>query len=254
LKAILLAAGRGSRLKGLTEATPKGLVELAGIPLLEWQVSALNAAGIDDITVVTGYRRESIEALGYKTRHNPHWASTNMVSSFLCAAELVTEKTIIGYSDIVYGTNVLDALLTCEAALGVVYDRDWLELWSARNENPLDDAESFRIGDDGSILDIGGKVSDVEQIQGQYMGLLQFSPESIGWVRDFMDRDKIDPAKLDMTSLLNGLIAAGHKLQGVGINGNWCEIDTQEDLVVAEQWLKDRRIRLPGFSKEVDAQ
>jgi L-glutamine-phosphate cytidylyltransferase len=247
LKAILLAAGRGSRLLNLTDDAPKGLVELAGSSLLEWQIRSLNKVGVDEITIVTGYQKEAIEAMGYPTRHNEHWATTNMVSSLLCAADLITEQTIVSYSDIVYAPEVLLSLMDCKDPLGVVFDLDWQELWEARSENPLDDAESFRIDEGGAILEIGKKVTDISEIEGQYTGLMQFFPAAIDWINKFLNEDQINSAKLDMTSLLNHLINAGHRIQGVGIHGNWCEIDTPEDLMVAEQWMKNQRIKLPGY-------
>ena len=86
MKAIILAAGRGSRLKGLTDDRPKCLVELGGVRLLDWQLAALKAAGIEDVVVVTGYRADLLQAEGVRTIHNPDWARTNMVRSLLCAA------------------------------------------------------------------------------------------------------------------------------------------------------------------------
>jgi len=57
MKAIILAAGRGSRMKNLTDERPKCLVELRGNPLLDWQLAALLEAGIDRIAIDTGYRQ-----------------------------------------------------------------------------------------------------------------------------------------------------------------------------------------------------
>ena len=56
MKAIILAAGRGSRMGGLTDTQPKGLVSLRGKPLLEWRLASLRAAGIHEIALITGYR------------------------------------------------------------------------------------------------------------------------------------------------------------------------------------------------------
>lgn len=79
MKAIILAAGRGSRMKGLTDQKPKCLVELRGKTLLEWQLKALREAGVSEIAVVTGYRRELLAAYGLTEFHNPRWAETNML-------------------------------------------------------------------------------------------------------------------------------------------------------------------------------
>ena len=56
MNAIILAAGRGSRMKNLTSDKPKCLVQLNGKTLIQWQLDALNQAGISNIAVVTGYR------------------------------------------------------------------------------------------------------------------------------------------------------------------------------------------------------
>jgi choline kinase len=87
MRAIILAAGRGSRIRQLTDDRPKCLVELRGRPLLEWQVEALRGGGAREIGIVTGYRREMLAALGLREFHNPRWQDTNMVSSLECAVE-----------------------------------------------------------------------------------------------------------------------------------------------------------------------
>ena len=58
MKAIILAAGRGSRMKHLTDEKPKCLAKLGGKLLIEWQLEALSAAGINEIAIVTGYKKE----------------------------------------------------------------------------------------------------------------------------------------------------------------------------------------------------
>ena len=237
MKAIILAAGRGSRLNELTEEQPKCMTKLGGTPLIHWQINALRKAGIEDITIVTGYLHDVVEGLGIPTVQNQKWASTNMVSSLMCATDLIDQPCIVSYSDIVYGADVVEKLLQGDAEISVAYDDNWLEQWQERFANPLDDAESLRLGQNGRLLEIGNKVDDIGEIQGQYLGLMQFTPAGVGWIKDLFKNPEIDPDKLDMTTLLGLLIAAGHPLQGVRTSGNWCEIDTQSDLQVAEKRL-----------------
>ena len=62
MRAILLGAGQGTRLRPLTDDRPKCMVEVGGRPLLDWQIRALRAAGVDDIVLVRGYSRSRIQA------------------------------------------------------------------------------------------------------------------------------------------------------------------------------------------------
>ena len=89
MRAIILAAGEGARLRPYTLDRPKCLVELGGKPLLTHQVDVLKTAGIKNITVLTGYRADQIKALGYPTLHNPDYTHTNMVATLMCSAELL---------------------------------------------------------------------------------------------------------------------------------------------------------------------
>ena len=244
-KAIILAAGRGSRLGEMTGERPKCMVELNHQPLISWQTEALRAGGVTDLCVVTGYRSDMIEALGHRTIRNPDWASTNMVASLLYAADEVTGPTLISYSDIVFSSDVVRRMSETEGDVVVAYDTDWLRLWRARFDDPLSDAESLRVSEDGRIIEIGQKVDDVAEIQGQYLGLLRFTPVGISWIREIVNARVGRREKLDMTSLLQLLIAGGYPVHGLAITGNWCEIDDQSDLRVAEQLFSRGELTIP---------
>ncbi len=239
MKGIILAAGRGSRLKSLTEDKPKCLNRVGAKTMLEWQLDMLKRCGISDILVVTGYRSESIEALGVKTIKNQRWEKTNMVQSLLCAKRFFNEDIVISYGDIVYGVNVISPLVNQAQDAALVYDRNWKALWEKRFKDPLQDAESFKIDGNSRITEIGRRVSDINEIEGQYLGLLRFSPKGLGWIdktTSAMDKEALD--KLDMTSLVRALIKTDHPVYGIGINGGWCEIDAPEDLELANDMYK----------------
>ena len=94
MKALLLAAGRGSRLGRHTDQ-PKCLARLGERSLIERQIETLRGAGIDEIVVVTGYRAEMLEFEGIQYVHNPNWATTNMVETLFCAEEYLTDEVIV---------------------------------------------------------------------------------------------------------------------------------------------------------------
>lgn len=235
---VILAAGRGSRLQDLTDDRPKGLVEVAGRPLVEWQLAAMNSANLRSLAIVTGYRQQDYARFQVSTIDNQRWAETNMVASMLCALDALDGTIIFSYSDILYDTSVVEKLLNSNYDFAVVYDTDWLEIWSQRFTDPLSDAESFKIGADMRILEIGQPAHHVDEIEGQFMGLFKVSSRAAGWIRELLAEQADAVDALDTTGLLNLLISKGYPVFGVPTAGNWMEIDDQQDLEVAESMMK----------------
>lgn len=233
MKAIILAAGRGSRMRHMTDDRPKCLVELHGRPLLEWQLGALRNAGITDIGIVTGYKRELLEYQGLVDFHNSRWEETNMVTSLACASEwLDTEPCIVSYSDIFYEASAVEALMGSMADLAVTYDSNWQGLWEKRFSDPLLDAETFRLNADGTLKEIGNKPQTVDEVEGQYMGLLRFTPR--GWTEITRIRALVDSKESDlmhMTGTLQKVIEEGRiTIQALPYHEQWGEVDSVEDL------------------------
>ena len=169
-QAIILAAGRGSRMKHLTETLPKCLTTISDRSLLEWQIDSLNKSGLQEINIVCGYKNHLLEG-SFNKLINENWASTNMVMSLFEARDILRKDScIISYSDIVYHPQIVQDLLADDSGFSISYDLLWEHLWRVRFEDPLSDAESFETND-GKLLSIGEKVDRIEEIQGQYMGL-----------------------------------------------------------------------------------
>jgi L-glutamine-phosphate cytidylyltransferase len=233
VKAIILAAGRGSRMKNLTDERPKCLADLRGRPLLQWQLEALRGAGVDEIGIVTGYRHEMLSDRELVKFYNPRWAETNMVSSLACAgAWLEREPCVVSYSDIFYGAQAVRLLIDSSSNLAITFDPNWQWLWEKRFANPLTDAETFRINDLGNVIEIGQKPQELKSIQGQYMGLLRFTPFSWACVevlRASMPAAERD--RMDMTGMLQRLIVSNTvQIKACAYVGEWGEVDSSEDL------------------------
>lgn len=235
MNGIILAAGRGSRLRPFTDNRPKCLVEVAGIPLLERQVNALRAAGAKSVAVVVGWCGDQIANRGYKTILNPRWADTTMVESLLCARDWLRHNvTLVSYADIIYSHNTAKQLAQSDEPLVITYDPEWRRLWSRRFEDPLVDAETFSIDSHGTVLDIGRRPSSYEEIQGQYMGLLKFKPTAWREVERILAyRSELEPG-LDVTGLLRQVISEGRiPVRAIPSTGAWCEIDRPLDIDIA---------------------
>lgn len=236
MKAILLAAGRGSRLQGLTDYRPKCLVEFNGRPLLEHTIQSLRDGGVTEIGIVSGYRREMVAEYADTLFANERWDCTGIFHSLTQAdAWLKQETCIVSYSDIFYSPDMVVRLIQADGDIVVAYDPDAVTLWQRRFEDPLADLERFVLGDGQRIDIIGGRPTSMEQVQGQYMGLLRLTPR--GWHALRAQQQRLDTAErdnIDMTSLLAKVMQDGIPLQGVASHEPWGEIDCPSDIELYE--------------------
>lgn len=243
MRAILLAAGRGSRLKNLTDDQPKCLVHVQGRPLLMHQKEALHAGGVEQIALVRGYKRERFVWEDLTYFDNERWSETNMVVSLQQSASwLSAAPCIVSYTDILYPETIVRDLMAAAGDIVVAYDPNWLALWSERFEDPLSDAETFRLSPDGCITEIGKRPASLDEVNGQYMGLLKLTPQ--GWAAianhlAALPQQEVD--RLDMTTLLSRLIESQIPVRGMSIgNTRWFEVDHGSDLEVAERYFANQ--------------
>ncbi len=237
MKALILAAGEGSRLRPHTLDRPKCLVEIDGCSLLDRQLAVLSSEGVTDVTLVAGYRSDMLKRQGYRLETNLRYAETNMVWTLFVAESILKGELIVAYGDIVYSRRILRSLLASTADIAVTIDQDWEHYWRARNEDPLKDAETLRMDGMDRIIEIGQKPLQLEQIQGQYMGLMKFSPTGLDILRDTFHRACMRgtlrgkaPENAYMTDLLQLMIDEGNEIYAVKVRGDWVELDTVADL------------------------
>lgn len=250
MRAIILAAGQGSRLYPYTKDRPKCMVELLGKPLLHRQLAVLKGAGIDDILLVGGYKADRLVAEGVGVVLNPRYAETNMVTTLFCAESWMQpgEDLIVAYGDIVYEPGVLKSLLKTDAPLGISVDREWRRLWELRMENPLVDVETLKLDEQGCIVELGKKPLSYDDVQGQYMGLIKVRGDQVkafGQAWHALDKsacfDGKDFDNMYMTSFLQHLIDSGWKAQAAFTSNGWLEVDTVDDLRCYEEIIRNKK-------------
>jgi choline kinase len=241
---VIVAAGRGSRLRPFTDRAPKCLLPFEGRRLIDWQLGALRANGIRRIGIVRGYLKDTLSSLGLETWDNPRWEETNMVYSLLRAREalLAAETVVVAYADIVYEPRLVAALLQSPDDVATTVDLDWLSLWRVRFADPLSDAESLKMDRAHAILDIGRKVKSLTEIEAQYMGLLKFTRAGMRAFVDYCDKRGAAVEKLVMTDVLAGLIGQGTLVRGVPVRGGWLEFDGTGDLGAYEKLARENRL------------
>lgn len=236
MKAIILAAGEGKRLRPLTADVPKSMVNIWGKSLLLRQLEQLKKCGVSDITVVTGYCKDQIQKIGVETVFNEEYESSNMVFSLSKALpnlKLCPEKhTLILYGDIAYSDAHLASLIkrTYSAEMVVLGNTQWFDLWSQRLEDPLTDAETFQFDEKLQLLDIGKRPESLSQVQAQYMGMIKINTQFlVRLLVDYLKRCNNNKVKnMYMTDLIQQ-VSNDHIVQVQLVAGSWIEIDTIED-------------------------
>jgi len=246
-KALILAAGTGSRLMPLTKDKPKTLVKIFGNSLLQRQIKIFNEFGINDIAVVVGYKKKSIIELGVKYFINTNYKSTNMVHSFFCAENFFSydEDLIISYGDIAFQKSNFSKLYNSKKSISLMIDRNWLDLWRVRFDDPLIDAETIKLDKNNKVLEIGKKSSNYNDFHGQYTGLIKIRSRALKKIVNFYHSINSSSfsyskskQKLDFTTFLQMLIDESFNIYGVVVNNGWFELDSISDFNIYENLYK----------------
>ncbi|HET7410194.1 MAG TPA: phosphocholine cytidylyltransferase family protein [Paracoccaceae bacterium] len=230
--AVLLGAGQGRRLAPLTDNRPKCLVEIAGRPLLEWQLMALAEAGVEEATIVTGFGAAAVEtalaviapSIRVTCRHNPFFAVADNIGSCWVARDLFRDDTLLINGDTLFDPRIPARVLAeARAPVSVTID--------AKDSYDVDDMKVQLDGD--RLVHIGKKLE--APIHGESIGMLRFQGEGGPRFAATLDATLRDPAALSRwyLSVIDALAGEG----GVGtvsIKGlPWAEVDYPHDLAIA---------------------
>ena len=254
MKAVVLAAGTGTRLGALTAEKPKTMLEFAGRPLIEHQLAAFRRCGIDRIVVIGGYRDEQLPANGVVRYRNARFAETNMVETLMAARAELQGDVLITYGDVIFEDRVLEQMMQSPADIGVAVDIDWRPYWLARFGDLETDVETLEMSEDGAITRIGQPNPTPAQLHARYVGMIRLSPRGAEIVKDTYDRTRAERLgqpwqtsktfeKGYMTDLLQELVDRGHRVTGIGIERGWLEFDTVEDVDRATAWIASGTLR-----------
>ncbi|MEZ4459744.1 MAG: phosphocholine cytidylyltransferase family protein [bacterium] len=247
MKAIIIAAGMGSRLEHHTTERPKCMVEVHGRSILSYQLEALAAHGVDDLHVVRGYLSDRLIVPGATYYENANFRQNNILHSLFHAREAMDGPFVSTYSDIVYRPEVVEAVMNSPHDIALAVDRQWAKAYEGRHDHPVEQAELAEV-DGERILRVGKQVGPENAI-GEFIGLARFSAEGARIMRETWDdvRKKTgddEPfhnaalfRKAYLTDLFLEIIARGHTVGAALIDGGWREIDTVEDLQrVSAEW------------------
>lgn len=251
MKAIVIGAGRGSRLGGRTDLVPKTLVEVVGKPMLDHILSALRQAGFadQDIVFVCGYKEDVVRER-YPTLtfvRNADWEHNNILASLLCARDFMNDGFVATYADIVYEPGIVSRLVNAPEDIVLGVDTAWRRRYAGRTQHPESDAEKVRL-DGRRIIAISRHV-DSDRADAEFIGVMKQSARGAQQFINGYDRARALFAgksyregrsfeRAYLIDLLAELLEAGVPLHREITPGGYMEIDTEQDLGYAERWWR----------------
>lgn len=251
MKAIVIGAGRGSRLRHLTEEIPKTLVPVLGRPMLDSILEALAAGGFSrkDVVFVCGYRAEVIQAAYPDLTYveNRDWENNNILLSLLCAREHMSGGFVSTYADIVYRPEIVARLVASSHPVTLACDTDWRRRYVGRTEHPETDAEKV-VAEADRVTEISRKIPP-EKATGEFIGVMKVSPEAAAPFLARFDeaaerfgggtfREGRPFQKAYLIDFLAHLHDSGAPLHQIPTKGGYMEIDTLQDASFAERWWR----------------
>ncbi|SDH30167.1 phosphoenolpyruvate mutase [Paraburkholderia steynii] len=237
--AVVLAASRGKGLEAVTTDRPKVMLPIAGKPLLRWLVDAFKKQGVNDITVVGGYRADAIDTAGIKLVVNERHEQTGELASLACAVDGLQNDTVISYGDLLFRSYIVRDLVDSEALFSVVVDSTTVAEAGATNQSVRDFAWCSAADDRGLfgnkvlLRRVANNEADVkgEVPNGRWIGLLNVRGAGRERLQAVMNtlRTRPDFDSLDMPALLNALIEAGEEIEVQYVHGHWRGVNDLED-------------------------
>ena len=167
MKVILMAAGRGTRISKFIGEKPKSLVEIGETTLLTHTIEMLKSNGINDISVIVGYKHEMIDELknqNIKIYHNEDFMNTNSIYSLFLAKDELNDDVILANADVFWETQILELLI-----------KDNRDVVMLSDETRADNGDYFFLTDEkGCILEYG-KTLTRENRNCEYVGIAKIN-------------------------------------------------------------------------------
>ena len=236
VSAIIVAASRGHDMDELTRERPKVMLPVAGVPMLRRQVDKFKKQGINEITVVAGYRHDAIDVQGADIVINESWESTGELASLSCAMDGFSEDTVIIYGDLLFRSYMLHNLLDWDAELLVAVDSSPV-LGKPGNTNDLaycSEPDNRAMYQQKVTLNRVTLESENQgrQPDGRWIGMMRIAGEGARYLRSALDllKQREDFNTLGLPDLLNQLVEDGHAPQVQYVNGHWMDINNLDDL------------------------
>jgi UDP-N-acetylglucosamine diphosphorylase / glucose-1-phosphate thymidylyltransferase / UDP-N-acetylgalactosamine diphosphorylase / glucosamine-1-phosphate N-acetyltransferase / galactosamine-1-phosphate N-acetyltransferase len=227
-KAVLLAAGRGTRMRDLTEALPKPMLKVRGKPVLQHIVEGLRDNGLTNLLIVVGWRADVVKnffgdgsQFGVQIEYQTQTVQDGTGRVVALAREFVGDDPfLLSYGDILIGAENYDRI--CDAL------RDADAVISVKRSDDVSQGGAVFLNDNFELTDLREKPKPGEPTSPWYnAGVYAFRPSIFDYIA------KLEPSprgEYELTDAIRNLAFAGKKVQGYEIAGDWADVRDPEIL------------------------
>lgn len=249
MQAIILSAGRGSRLLPLTTDLPKCLLPIGLTTVLGMQLDTLCKYGVEKVTVVTGFNEHLVKAEvenrqtgpQVTTLFNPFFQVADNLASCWMARESMQDDFLLINGDTLFSPDLLETVLAApKSSLAVTID-----------QKDQYDGDDMKVTLEEDMLKAIGKTLLPRQTQGESIGMLRFMGDGPKIFRDELERlmRLEDGTKSWFLSAIDGLAKSGTAINTINIKGKaWSELDTPEDYEICRSLFGDSEMARQRFS------
>ena len=258
MKAIIVAAGIGSRLGELTKDTTKSLVNVNDKPILTHQISIFKKLGIHDITVIIGPHPEQYHFKDISFIHDKKFMEHDILSSFMLASSIMDTDVIVSYGDVIFDENILQPLIDFKDGIGLAIDFDWEKNYEKIDKKLKLEATVSLVKNEKCIRIVDGRelqksnnhtideiFNSKNEKVGEFVGLMKLSKqggkifcdvyETLSKTHSGKFHEANSLSEAYFTDMIQELIDSKIEVIPISVKGKWCEIDTMQDLKRAEE-------------------
>ena len=235
---IIIAAGSGERISDDIKNTPKSLIDVNNKPIIEYQIDVLKQMKLDHIVVITGSNNEKFELKNVQYIKDVNYNEHDILGSLMEAKDYIKNDVLILYSDIIFEAKIIEKILDSKSDISVAVDMNWEKRYENRSEHPKTEAENVLLNEEKNI-------QNEKNLIGEFLGIMKLSAEGskifIKKYEELLKNNKgnfheaSSVLKAYLTDMIQELVDSRIPVEPVFISGKWCEIDTMQDLKIAEK-------------------
>ena len=249
MKAIILSAGYGSRLGDLTNELPKSLVDVNGKSIIQRQIETFRNNNVKEIIVIVGPNKDKFQLNDVEYVIDKNFHEHDQLGSLMTANKHFQNDVVISFGDVIVDNNIMKQIVESTYDIGLAIDLKWEKNYENRTQHPKSEADLALIKSN-KLTKIKKNLNFIENYQlGEFLGIMKLSDIGSKRFLDVFERlnsshegkfhDAPSFQKAYLTDMLDELIQTNEVVNPIFVDGNWCEIDTTEDLERASEKIRD---------------